>query len=77
MGPAIGMSGVAWLAGQSESRQVAVLGKAKCRFYAASQIQLAQLVEVTEPPVYGMSWHERSLKALGLDYRVATPQASP
>jgi hypothetical protein len=69
VGPAIGTLGEAWLAQQDEARQVAVLGKAKRRFYAAGQLQLGQLVEVAEHPVYGMSRHERSLKSIGLDYR--------
>ncbi|NNJ10574.1 hypothetical protein EKD04_009560 [Chloroflexales bacterium ZM16-3] len=72
-GPTISISGVEWLAAQTEARQVAVLGKTKRKLYTNGELHLSQLVEVSEHPVYGKSRHERSLKALGLDYRTVTP----
>lgn len=70
VGPAIDLRGEDWLRQQDEAKQVAVLGRAKRRYFTEGRLQLADLVIVAEHPVYGVSRHERSLKSLGL-----SPQA--
>ena len=75
--PPIGEHGIAWFARQPEAAQRAVLGKAKQRLYAAGELRLEQLVEVSDHPIYGVTRHERSLKTLGLDYRTVVAPVVP